>query len=110
MPFYESGPAGHSFAWDEIGTIYLSRVQNSVAKVNTGSGTSVLNAGNGRTYSWNGRAGIYDVTSLWKNNGGASKYVDLTRYALPGETVVRQNVFLIICVGGIFCPKNMDIW
>jgi hypothetical protein len=109
-PFYESGPAIHSFEWDEKGTIYLSRVVNSIAKVNSGTGTSVLNAGNGHTYSWSGRCGIYDVTSLFKNNGGAVKYVDLTRYAMPNEELIRQDVFLIICIGGIFCPVNMDIW
>lgn len=107
--FYESGPAGHAFDWDGEGVIYLSNVSNSVAKVNTGTGTSVLNAGNGRTYSWTGRCGVYDVTNLWRNNGGASKYVDLTRFARPGETLIRQDVFLIICVGGIFCPVAMDI-
>jgi len=108
-PFFENGPAGHSFDWDGKGTIYLTRVRNSIAKVSCGSGTTVLNAGNGRTYTWSGRCGIYDVTSLWRDNGGISKYVDLSRFARANEELVRQDVFLIICVDGIFCPVNMDI-
>lgn len=110
MAFYENGPAGHSFVWDEIGRIYLSRVSNSVAKVDVGTGEALLNAGNGRTYTWSGRCGLFDVTHLWKGNGSVNKYVDLARFALPGETLIRQNVYLIISVGGIFCPVNMDIW
>jgi len=116
MAFYENGPAGHSFDWDEIGRIYLSCVSNSVAKVNVGTGRAVLNAGNGRTYEWTGRAGLYDVTHLWKNNGSVNKYVDMARFARYNgytgspETLIRQNVYLIISVGGIFCPVNMDIW
>ncbi len=110
FPIYESGPAGHNFDWDEKGAIYLSCVPNSVAKVKVGTGTAILNAGNGRTYEWTGRAGRYDVTYLWKGNGSVNKYVDLSRFALPGETLIRQNVYLIISVGGIFCPVNMDIW
>lgn len=114
FPFYESGPAGHSFDWDEKGVIYLSSVSNSVAKVKVGTGHAVLNAGNGRTYEWTGRAGLYDVTHLWKGNGSVNKYVDLYRFAaydgFGGQTLIRQNVYLIISVGGIFCPVNMDIW
>lgn len=108
--FYENGPAGHGFDWDEKGAIYLSCVPNSVAKVNTGTGKAILNAGNGRTYEWTGRAGRYDVTYLWYGNGSVGKYIDLSRFALPGETLIRQDVYLIISVDGIFCPINMDIW
>ena len=114
FPFYESGPGNHSFEWDEKGAIYLSSVPNSVAKVKVGTGTAVLNAGNGRTYSWTGRAGVYDVTYLWKGNGSVTKYVDLYRFAAydgyVAQTLIRQSVYLIISVGGIFCPVNMDIW
>lgn len=109
MPFYESGPASHSFDWDEIGVIYLSRVPNSVAKVSVGDGNASLNAGNGRILSWSGRCNLYDVTHLWKGNGSVSKYVDMARFAMPNETLTRQDVYLIISVGGIFCPVNMDI-
>lgn len=112
MAFYESGPASHSFNWDDTdgARIYLSRVSNSVSKVNSGTGYYMLNAGNGRSYSWQGRSGLYDVTYLWKGNGSISKYVDCARYARNGETLIRQDVFLIISHGGIFCPINMDIW
>lgn len=116
MAFYENGPAGHSFVWDEIGRIYLSCVSNSVAKVNVGTGEALLNAGNGRTYTWSGRCGLFDVTHLWKGNGSVNKYVDLARFARydpyneSPQTLIRQNVYLIISVGGIFCPVNMDIW
>lgn len=109
MAFFENGPAGHNFDWDGEGTIYFSRVQNSIAKVSVGSGTAVLNAGNGRAITFSGRCGVYDVTSLFKNNGSVNKYVDLYRYALPGQTLIRQEAFLIISVGGIFCPVNLDI-
>lgn len=113
MPFFENGPAGHSFYWDGKGVIYLSCVPNSVAKVNVGTGTAVLNAGNGRSYTWTGRAGVYDVTYLWKNNGSLNRYVDLYRFAAYdgylAQTLIRQSVYLIISVGGIFCPVNMDI-
>jgi len=112
LAFYESGPAGHSFVWDDDdgARIYLSRVPNSVAKVNSGTGVYNLNAGNGRFYTWKGRSDLYDVTHLWKRNGGAVKYVDCARHAQNGETLIRQDVYLIISKGGIFCPVNMDIW
>jgi len=115
--YFENGPTNHSFVWDEKGTIYLSRVSNSVAKVQTGTGMSVLYSGNGtigngvsgNSYSWSGRCGIYDVTYLWKGNGGTTKYVDLQRFARANETLIRQDVFLIIVSEGIFCPVNLDI-
>ncbi|HPP78066.1 hypothetical protein, partial [Methanospirillum sp.] len=61
-------------------------------------------------YTWKGRSDLYDVTHLWKRNGGAVKYVDCARHAQNGETLIRQDVYLIISKGGIFCPVNMDIW
>jgi len=109
IAFYESGPTGHEFEWDGEGTIYLTKVPNAVAKVNVGSATAVLNAGNGHTYAWSGRSDVYNVTSLWPRNGSVSRYIDLARFARSGETLVRQDVFLIIAVRGIFCPVNMDI-
>jgi len=111
VPFYESGPASHEFEWDDSdgARVYLTRVSNSIAKVDSGSGTYSLNAGNNRIYTWSGRSGIYDVTYLWKGNSGIVKYVDCARFARNGETLIRQDVFLIISKGGIFCPVNLDI-
>lgn len=109
FPIYETGPASHSFTWDGEGRIYLSRVSNSVAKVNVGSAQATLIAGNGRSITWSGRCGTYDVTYLWPKSGSPSRYVDMARYARSGETLVRQDIFLIISKGGIFCPVNMDI-